>query len=184
ETLPGVHPGARERERFDQERRSLDHRSVGFEVLQTKELTRLEVAGGGGSPHDDFDDRRSQPMDGGHARGETILDPLAKSLPFIRPRDRALRTVSEQNARNRAIALLRRGHGFDDVAVERRMVVSEKSDELSAARVAGEEGGLVRFVGGLELPAAFSFRPAPRGGGGKSGGERPSETSRVSPFRR
>src|SRR5262249_47096754 len=60
--------------------------------------------------------------------------------------------------RNRAIALLRRGHGFDDVAVERRMVVSEKSDELSAARVAGEEGGLVRFVGGLELPAAFSVR--------------------------
>ena len=64
---------------------------------------------------------------------QPVLEPLPERFPLRDRSHRPFPPVAEENGRDWAVPLARRGHGFDHVAVVGGVVVSEEGDELSGA---------------------------------------------------
>ena len=141
QALLRVDPGPRQRAGLDEKRRSAHAGRPGLEVLEAEELPGLEVADRSGRPHDDLDDRGRQAVDLDDLGRQVFADPPSERVPLrVRPDPVPLPVEHLDDC---PVTVARRGHRLDDVAVVGGVVVAEEGDEPAAARVAGEEGGLV-----------------------------------------
>ena len=108
---------------------------------------------------DHFDDRRRQPDDALDARQQLIVERRRPATARRASRCRLLRRIERRDVVGEQrddvrVAVLRRGHRLDDVAVVARMVVAVVADELAVGVVRGEEAvrvGLEREAGAVAV---------------------------------
>ena len=147
QALLGIHPRAGQRDAFHQHRRDVivdaHVRAEALEVLQAIELAGMEMPRRRGRAHDHFDDRRRQAHDLFDAREQLVVQLRDQRLPR-RFALRLLRRIERRNViveqrDDVRVAVLRRRHRLDDVAVVARMVVAVVGDEFSVGVVRREE---------------------------------------------